>query len=63
MGPVERYAFEKQLDGQDSRLAALDEGFHNIGSQVSEPKQSTHVSIAQSKALRNLGGIGKLNLP
>jgi hypothetical protein len=37
IGPVERYAFEQQFDGQDPGLAPFDDCFHNVRGQIGEP--------------------------
>jgi len=37
ISPVEGNASQEQLDCQGARLAALDDGFHDVGSQISKP--------------------------
>ena len=61
--PVKRYASQQQLDGQGARLAAIDNGLHDVGGQISKPQMPADVGIAEPKALRNLGGIDKFTLP
>ena len=63
VSPVERDAAQEQLDGQGARLAALNDGLHDVGGQISEPQKPADVGIAEPKALRNLGGIDDFTLP
>jgi hypothetical protein len=62
VGPVKGYASQQQLDGQGARLAALDDGLHNVGGQIGKPQKPADVGTAEPKALRNLGGIDEFTL-
>src|SRR5262249_20408724 len=63
VGPVKRDASQQQLDGQGVGLAALDDGLHDVGGEISKPQKPTDMGIAEPKALRNLPGIGEFTLP
>ena len=62
VGPVKRDASQQQLDGQGAWLAALDDGLHDVGGQISKPQKPADVGIAELKALRNLGGVNEFAL-
>ena len=63
VGPVERDTSQQQLDRQAASLAALDDGLHNVGSQIGEPQKPADMGIAQPKALCNLARIDEFTLP